>query len=1195
MDFSLIQGRSMEKIGLFLLLGFSTVFTVACGGGGGEASAPTQGASSSDMLNNPSAYSVAQLNKAAIDLVDSRYTGSLTEAAMDIELAQNVFVELFGDSVNTFPGLISDTLVELVETKGDFNQVYSCIDGGTVRYKGSIDSNYRGAVSLDYDACVGEAGSRVDGHAAFRMVTLSDQKVDLVFYYDSLRWQRSGQSTVVSGYSRQTEDVDSFVQVQDLLFVSDGYMPVRLSSKYNESINGSWSILGDLFIADKGRVSFVTNELIGSTPQFVGGSLILETDKTTAIQFDPNYIRYVEDIDGDKQFDVGSYFSSIEELLTGDTSSKQLVALSQLSLPPEVFEPRWDWYSNEVNTTTSITVEEGYYRDPDTPFDQLSISYHWYVNGTLLSETSNTLAPYQAVYGDVLEVAMVVFDGGNSVEGPRLTIPLADSPIQAEVTNLPEKVVSGESVNFSVYMVDPDITDVQTPALMVSGPAGAAMDDLGQVTWQVPDNLLFPIQHYTFNFTLPGSDEISSVTVEARSSDSFPIVRTGVQVPYQNQSIWIGDFDLEEGNELLSVGSESTLYLLEYTAGDYQQKWVYPFSMPTEGNIKQALSADIDNDGKQEIIVVTDHGISLVNGLNEMASVVLTSEKYIRNVSFVKANGGWLLGYLESSLDYAYDNVVMTVVDFSAPDIPLFNQEMLNAKQFVFANVDEDTQLELVTNNGFVYDTISWENQWFNGSGFGQSLVFAGDLDGDGIDEIIGDTIEDYTSSIGVYSAISKSSIYQYADQGFCDVITADVTNDDTDELILGECQWGSVKVVDWDGTGFSVLSQLSSEGYGLTSLAVGDSDNDGQLELHWASGIGSTGADSLVSADIVNSTIQKKMSSQVQLDSYTTAGWSTISEGIEKAVFFVPSSNSDYDGSRILTLDKQGKSELSDELSSNWDNSHYAMVSDFNHDGFGDIFLPLADIYNGAIAAMQLFDSSIHWQLQGSYDTNIGVIEAADLNGDGFDDLIYDDGSAIRIVDIENQILLGSFTPDQSVQDITTYTQGNDNYIVVGTTSSLQLFKLGNGTPMLFNSQQQACSRVEMFNYDSDDTLELICLRSDIYSPTNSSLIVYEISNGQLTETSRVDLPYGVLDIAIDPSSAVQQHIFAAVRVPRDYSNGITEKHYIQNLSAEGLVIWSSPYIVGMPSHRGINVRYSEAEGLEMLLSTNRAVYWLN
>ncbi|WP_439036008.1 hypothetical protein [Agarivorans sp. Z349TD_8] len=1182
----------MKHIGRILLLSCSAVYIVACGGGGSESTTPPANTSSSDMIKNPLAYSVKQLNQAAESLVDLRYTGAQVNAPMDVALAQQLFTNLFGDSVNALPSLLSYRLIEqVVEAKGEVNSIAQCTNGGTLTYKGYMDSNYQGTISLDYDACIDDAGAQLDGQAAFRMVQLNENIVDYVLYYDNLNWQRSELFTVITGYSRQVEDSDSLTQSQRLLFSSNDHAPVMLHSAYNEDSGGSWSVSGDLFIADKGKVAFSSDELSGSISDFGEGSLLLVGDKATALQFDNKYIRYVEDINSDKLYDVGTYFSNVQELLVGDVSAKQLVALSELSLPPLVSEPYWNMYGgDEVDTTTPITVEQGYYEDPDTSDELLNISYHWYVNGTRLAETSSTLAPYQAIYGDLLEVSMVVFDGVNSVEGPRLTIELSDSPVQVAISNLPENVVRGELVSFSVNMVDPDLQGVQAPVVMASGPSGATMDEQGEVNWQVPDNLLFPVQQYTFSFSLPGSDDVELVTVEAHSNDNFPIVRTGTEVPYHDHSTWIGNFDQFEGNEILTVGHNSTVYLMEYVNEGYQQKWVYPFALPAAGKIKQAIPADIDNDGQQEIIVVSDHGISLISDLTSMATLLLYSDKYLQHARIVETESGWLLGYLEANSEYSYDHVVLKVVNIEQPNTLLFSRDLLSAKQFVFANVDGDAQLEIVTNNGFVYDTETWENQWFYSDGFGRSLVAAGDIDGDGIAEIIGDTV----NHLSIYSAIDKSQRYQYSGNGYCDLITADVSKDGVDEVILGGCQWGNIEVLQWDGASLLALSQVSSQGYGIASLAVGDSDNDGLLEMHWASDVGSSGEDLFIIADLTEGAATIKPRTRVQLDNYSTAGWSTITDNIEKAVFFVPSSESGYGGGRIFTLDKQGHTTVSDELSSNWDKSKYAITSDFNHDGFGDMFVPITETYYGGIAALQLFDNSVHWQLAGDYDTDIGVIEASDLNGDGKDDLIYDEGSAIRVIDIDNQTILGSYRFDQYVKDITSYSSNDGNYVIVGLSENVSLLKVQNGVITLLSSQQQACRRVEMFNYDNDDALELMCFDEGTFYDQTSTFIVYEINNETLIEVSRVRLLDNVLDIAIDPSSRSQQNVFAAIKVPEDYQYDIEEKYYIQKMSAKGLAIWSSPYIVGEPQHRGINLRYSQG-ALEMLISTNKAAYWLH
>ena len=70
----------------------------------------------------------------------------------------------------------------------------------------------------------------------------------------------------------------------------------------------------------------------------------------------------------------------------------------------------------------------------------------------------------------------------------------------------------------------------------------------------------------------------------------------------------------------------------------------------------------------------------------------------------------------------------------------------------------------------------------------------------------------------------------------------ADVDNDGTPEVIIGDGQWGTVHVHD-------LITQVqkwqtNNPGHGVTNIAVGDVDNDGVVDLLWGAGWTSSGAD---------------------------------------------------------------------------------------------------------------------------------------------------------------------------------------------------------------------------------------------------------------------------------------------------------------------------------------------------------------
>ena len=119
------------------------------------------------------------------------------------------------------------------------------------------------------------------------------------------------------------------------------------------------------------------------------------------------------------------------------------------------------------------------------------------------------------------------------------------------------------------------------------------------------------------------------------------------------------------------------------------------------------------------------------------------------------------------------------------------------ADDFAVANVDNDGAMELIVNTGLVYDLNSGENQWYNGSGFGSEHVAAGDINGDGVAEIFGAS---RWGAVTVYDARDRSQLAAIDDLNICDLISYDIDQDNRDELLTADCQWGNISAYSLNG-----------------------------------------------------------------------------------------------------------------------------------------------------------------------------------------------------------------------------------------------------------------------------------------------------------------------------------------------------------------------------------------------------------
>ena len=128
----------------------------------------------------------------------------------------------------------------------------------------------------------------------------------------------------------------------------------------------------------------------------------------------------------------------------------------------------------------------------------------------------------------------------------------------------------------------------------------------------------------------------------------------------------------------------------------------------------------------------------------------------------------------------------------------------------------------------------------------------------------------------------------------------------------------------------------MSSQDHGTESLAVGDADQDGNLEVVWGTGLSSSGEDSMVVFDSVNQTVDFRNINPSQFDGPYIGGRSIEDDGGNaRVVFAVPTTDSGYAGSRLLSMNfDTGDMEVSPEVGSNWSGYFDFCIADYDLDG---------------------------------------------------------------------------------------------------------------------------------------------------------------------------------------------------------------------------------------------------------------------
>ncbi|WP_404395481.1 hypothetical protein [Pseudoalteromonas phenolica] len=1157
----------------------------------------------SDTVQNPADKTFAELESAASGLASSRYKGENNKANLSPDLVKKTFSYLFSDSAYALLNLDFPNLDEHVKDDGKVEGTASCYRSGSVTYSGLIKET-NGAVSAKFDKCINAYGETIQGAVTLKTINADESKEEIGVFFDAYEsksddkyLKMTGSLLINEAYSAVDQGVKIAISQNILLEDKNGNQVAsnfKIEEFESHSSKDYYKLNGSIKFSDVGIVAVNTVDLQGYAPNFSEGEMIFTgLNSSSTIAFNGSQSAYYVDTDLDGSNDKGTYISHIYDFMASSSSDLTLVDIDSMSLPPRVGRPYFSGY-NEVDTTTPVTVESGYYYDTDTPEEELAVSFVWYLNDEIIAgQSTNTLPSGIAVFGDKLEVAMQVSDSANTVIGEKATIELVDAPSYVEVSDLPSEISSGQTISFKAQIIDPDNKSEIKAGTLLSGPQGATIDEDGQITWVAPSEMLFSSQQYFFSFDNSSADKQSSsdLSVTVNSAKPLPIARSGIEVAKRPKNILLADFDGDQKNEILTTDNAYRVTLLKDNGSVTEQKWLYPYSLPTEGKIVQVFAENADSDPEKEIYVLTKKGVSIIDDLNSSARKLLSFENEADSAAIADINNDGVLeiAVLHQKSSSYYDNKTLKVYSLDALGTLLFETDVGEAYSVLFANVDEDSNIELVVNNGLVYDAATWQNQWLSANQFGSHLLAAGDINGDGIDEIVG-----VYNDLVVYSAQTKSQLAAVEAYDVCSLTVGNLDSVGQNEIILGDCQWGNINAYTY-GTDnqLSKLWTADMVDHGSSSLVVGDSDNDGKPEMLWGTGITSSGADMLISADITaEGVVVRNDNIAPQLDYFAPAGWAKGDNNSEQAVFFVPKTQSGYEGGRVLSMSKYGAYTLSKVISSNWNSDRSAVTADFNNDGLDELLLPNTELYDTGLGVMELSSNTITYQLTIDQNSQLSKVLAEDVNGDKVKDALYSASDNIKMVDVYNQSLLASYSATSYINDFSVHY--DDSLSMLVSTDKLSLLRL-EGSAFSENAVlNKACKQVAYFNFDTDAELEVACIsKVDGYysSDEKSELFVYEVKDGAFEQVHHKLLDANVVSFAISPQTSTEQTLIFVTQKGDSYW---TEDIYSTVVFADskGNKIFSSPNLPGSTMKDGIRVRLDDNGKLNMLLATSSAMY---
>lgn len=204
------------------------------------------------------------------------------------------------------------------------------------------------------------------------------------------------------------------------------------------------------------------------------------------------------------------------------------------------------------------------------------------------------------------------------------------------------------------------------------------------------------------------------------------------------------------------------VHAIKFQEGRFQEEWT---SSPLKAAISEVFVEDINADGNLEIVAYTENGdFAFYRGDNYKQIWRITEGQYASISSMIVANvdddpqlelvfcavkagdlatRGMSPGGIQNDQDKQRELSRLFIYDCLSYIDEWSGEQGLSAQSILVGDLDADGILEIVLNSGFVVDSRTLVVEWrysggFSQSSFGHKIGYA-DLDGDGIPELIGE------------------------------------------------------------------------------------------------------------------------------------------------------------------------------------------------------------------------------------------------------------------------------------------------------------------------------------------------------------------------------------------------------------------------------------------------------------------------
>lgn len=762
------------------------------------------------------------------------------------------------------------------------NDAYSCIDGGTTSITGELNDDGSGVLNINFTNCT-DGNDTLDGTVRYQILD-----TDMVYSFDlealmsfsrltlrgpSYNYTMSGSLHIEYIPGSHLERITSNITTRDNLTgrmlnaenLVDSTTYDYLFDPSHYSITQS----GRVYVGDYGYVDISTNKPLEYSDMTTfypnrGGELLFTgagNSKAHIIAASALKVRIEVDTEGDDVYN--EHFVYYWSDIGGATPPNEPPQVTGITILPA-----------SPYTSDNLTVDISNAFDPDA--DPLNYTYVWSRNGTPISDQASiSLSSNQHSKGDVIQVELTISDGTDSARGiDAVTVlntpPLANAGIDTNLT-------FGDIFSLDGFASDADNDPLFISWTMRSVPfkENGALSD---ATILNPDFIYSGQGDYQLQLSV-SDGEASTVDTVSISVEVMQLFnpRIAIDIPSSTESTAIGDVNGDGLDDVivttsfsLDPNNDSRLFvLLQDASGNLSEPVNYDVGhSPDVYQIRSAAIADMNNDGKSDVIVSYQDGVGVLlqnsvgtldpvsvyssnhssfsntykvvatdfnnDGLNDIASIDWGRQS--DDVDVFLQNGS---GTLNTPATYqaphdGYDDLAYGDINGDGLNDIVVMSGQSSANQLSILAQQPDNTFGAAT----IYDIGGTAYAWGVG---------VGDVNGDNLDDIIVsyDDLSSsaklavfYQSSMGTLDA--PIQLRTYANAGAVQI--ADVDDNGLKDIVINNnsSSFASIYLQNADGTlmgeqRYTIRSAI----YNPHRLAVGDINADGSNDIVLADGGG--------------------------------------------------------------------------------------------------------------------------------------------------------------------------------------------------------------------------------------------------------------------------------------------------------------------------------------------------------------------